>query len=71
PTGWQTRGCATSERPPVLKRFLRQPQAVLSLLVLLAFALGAAFAPLLAPYPPDAVNPRDMLEPPGNEHVMG
>jgi peptide/nickel transport system permease protein len=41
------------------------------LLILLAFALAAAFAPLLAPYPPDAVNPRDMLEPPGSEHVMG
>ena len=44
---------------------------VLSCAVLVGFVLLAVFAPLLAPYPPDATNLLDSLAPPSSEHWLG
>ena len=43
----------------------------LSCAVLVGFVLLAIFAPLLAPYPPDATNLLDSLAPPSAEHWLG
>lgn len=47
-----------------LKRAARQPLAVASLAVLLAFAVAALFAPQLAPFEPGATDIRSRLAPP-------
>ena len=44
---------------------------VLSCAVLVGFVLLAIFAPLLAPYPPDATDLLNSLAPPSAEHWLG
>ena len=46
------------------ERFLRRPMAVAGLVVALAFVLVAVFAPLVAPYGPDATDFNAILEQP-------
>jgi peptide/nickel transport system permease protein len=53
------------------KRFLRRPLAVGGLVVALAFVLGAVFAPLVAPYSPDATDFNAILEKPSWDHLLG
>ena len=43
----------------------------LSCAVLVGFVLLAIFAPLLAPYPPDATDLLNSLAPPSSEHWLG
>lgn len=40
-------------------------------LILAAFVLLLIFAKYLAPYPPDAIEMSEMLQPPGREHLLG
>ena len=52
----------------------RKPMAIIGMLMLGIVILMALFAPLLAPYDPNArvdVTPEDILAPPDSEHLLG
>jgi ABC-type dipeptide/oligopeptide/nickel transport system permease subunit len=53
------------------KRFLRRPFAVAGLVVATGFVLMAIFAPLIAPYDPEATDFDALLAPPSKEHLLG
>jgi peptide/nickel transport system permease protein len=53
------------------KRFLRRPLAVAGLVVALTFVLSAVFAPLVAPYSPDATDFNAILQKPSWDHLLG
>jgi peptide/nickel transport system permease protein len=53
------------------RRFLRSPVPAAGAAALLVLALAALAAPWLAPRPPDAVDPRAMLRPPGAAGWLG
>ncbi len=55
----------------LLRRFLRRPSAVMSLGVVLVFVLMAVFAPLIAPYDPNATDFDSLFAPPSSEHWLG
>lgn len=52
-------------------RFLRNRSAFLGLLILLSMISVALLAPVLAPYPPDKVNARAILQPASRDHLLG
>ena len=58
-------------RPPAVRRFLRNRAAVVGLMLVVLLVLLAVFAPLLAPYAPDAQNLRARLRGPSAEHWFG
>ncbi|MFL1431031.1 MULTISPECIES: dipeptide/oligopeptide/nickel ABC transporter permease/ATP-binding protein [unclassified Nocardiopsis] len=62
---------APPRRSGVVRRFLTDPQAVLSCLVLLVIAGLVLFAPWVTPHDPDAANLRDAFGPPGDGHLLG
>lgn len=63
---------ATFPRAPTFReRFLRNPQAVVGTLIVLALIGTAALAPVLAPYNPYRLSPRDRFQPPNAEHIFG
>jgi len=55
----------------VWRRFKRHKLAMAGLCILLAMYLMAAFAPLIATQPFDAVDPPNRLMPPSREHLVG
>jgi peptide/nickel transport system permease protein len=55
----------------VWRRFRRNPLAMFGVVVLVSLSLSAIFAPLIAPYDPNAVNPSIALQPPNAEHWLG
>ena len=55
----------------LLAAFAARPLVAAGLLVLLAVLACALFAPLVAPYPPDAIEPLARLSPPSAEHWFG
>lgn len=73
PAGVAT-GAARSSRTPfqdVMRRLLRNRRAWVGGLIMLAFVLVAAFAPLLVPYDPFRQSTINRLQPPSAEHVLG
>ena len=64
-------GLARLWRGAAARRFRRNRAAVVVLVLVLLLVLVAAFAPLLAPYAPDAQNLRARLRPPSAEHWFG
>lgn len=48
-----------------------RPLTALGAAFLLLVVLSAVFAPLIAPFPPDAIDPVNRLLPPGGAHLMG
>lgn len=63
-----------SELQLMWRAFRRDPLAVVSLLILLIFILGAIFAPFLTPYPQQGLGDPNILEkfnPPGVDHPLG
>jgi len=64
-------GLARLWRGAAARRFRRNRAAVVGLVLVLLLVLVAAFAPLLAPYAPDAQNLRARLRPPSAEHWFG
>jgi len=50
---------------------LTRPLTFFGAVFLMMIVLGAAFAPLIAPFPPDAIDPVNRLLPPGGAHLMG
>jgi peptide/nickel transport system permease protein len=55
----------------IRKRFLRRPFAVFGLVVALAFVLGAAMAPWIAPYPADKADYNALLAHSSRAHLLG
>ena len=58
----------------MVRAFRRDPLAVVSLVVLMAFILGAIFAPMLTPYPAQGRGDPNILEkfqPPSQTHLLG
>lgn len=53
------------------RRFARSPNAVIGLALFVGLLLMAAFAPLIAPYDPVAVNVRERLQAPSLQHLFG
>lgn len=51
--------------------FASRPLASLGLLILLVIIAFAIFAPWIAPYAPEHIEPVDRLDPPGAEHWLG
>ena len=65
---------ATLERAAnasLLRRLLRNPVAVATLVFLILVILAVVFAPLLTPYDPNTANARDILAPPSPAHPLG
>lgn len=60
-----------SKRRRFLRRFRRQPAALVALAFIVAMALVGIFAPLLAPLDPNAQNLRAVLAPTGGGHLLG
>jgi peptide/nickel transport system permease protein len=63
-----------SEYSLMLQAFRRDPLAVVSLVVVLLFIVGAVFAPLLTPYPGQGSGDPNILEkfqPPSRAHPLG
>ena len=60
----------SSSLAQVWHRFCRHRLALVSLFVLLELILMAAFAPLIAPYPPTKVSPA-FSQPPSTQHLLG
>ncbi|RIK32752.1 MAG: peptide ABC transporter permease [Chloroflexi bacterium] len=58
-------------RAQVWRRFRRNPLAMFGLATLGLLSLSALFAPLIAPYDPNAVDPYVALQPPSADHWLG
>lgn len=54
-----------------MRLMVENPAAVVSAVVLLVIVLGAIFAPLIAPFDPNFVNPADRLSEPSREYLFG
>lgn len=54
-----------------LKRFLRNPSAVIGFLILSSALVLTVIGPMVAPYGPSEASPAAMLQPPSAQHVMG
>ena len=59
---WDSRG---------VRKFLRNPKGVAGLIIVVIYFLMAAFAPLLAPFDPDAVDLFNVSAPPDSMHWFG
>ncbi len=57
--------------PGVMRRLAARPAAVLIIALLLLFVMSAVLAPLLAPYSPTALAPRDRFQGPSMAHLFG
>lgn len=55
----------------IWRRFRRNPLALFGLTVLIVLGISAVFAPTLAPFDPNEVNPYDALQPPNGVHWLG
>lgn len=53
------------------KKFRRHRMALVGLFVLVILYLSAIFAPIVAPYDPDALDLTSLREPPSGKHLMG
>lgn len=60
-----------SSHRPFWQRFLSNPAAVFSIVVLLVLVAGALLAPVLAPGNPLRVSPAQRFTPPGLSHLFG
>jgi peptide/nickel transport system permease protein len=58
-------------RDGLANRFLRRPPAVIALVVIVVFVAAAAFASLVAPYPPNENDLSHVLETPSGAHLLG
>lgn len=55
----------------LVRPILARPLTFFGAAFLMMIVLGAAFAPLIAPFPPDSIDPVNRLLPPGGAHLMG
>lgn len=66
-----TIGPGQSPRRRFIRRFTHNPAAMTGAIVLTALVLIAVFAPLIAPYDPDAQELSNTLQRPGGDHFLG
>jgi peptide/nickel transport system permease protein len=64
-------GHGESQTRLALRRLVRQPAPLIGAILLLLMAFGALFAPLLTPYDPAKLSPREARQPPSWEHPLG
>ncbi len=50
---------------------LAEPMGLAGIVIIVLLLLVALLAPILSPYPPDAINYRTLLKPPSAEHLLG
>src|SRR5450759_4822023 len=62
---------ATATSRSDLRRLLREPSALIGAAIILFFVVMAVFAPLIAPYNPNASDWMAVRQPPGAEHWFG
>jgi peptide/nickel transport system permease protein len=62
---------ALSPRRVFLRRFFRDPLAIIGVSIIIILSLSAIFADQLAPYEPTAIDLRNMLSPPSRDHLLG
>jgi len=55
----------------ILKRVMRDPAGAIAVTIILILIIAAIFAPLLAPYDPIAIAPRDRMQGPSAAHWLG
>jgi peptide/nickel transport system permease protein len=68
---WGLSAITPSSRYYWVSLLLQNPAVVASLVLLLVILLLALFAPAIAPFDPDFVNPADRLDPPSTTHWFG
>jgi ABC-type dipeptide/oligopeptide/nickel transport system ATPase component/ABC-type dipeptide/oligopeptide/nickel transport system permease subunit len=61
----------TVVRASAVRRVLKNPMGLFSVVVLAVLALAAAFAPVLATHDPNFADLTSVLLPPGGEHLLG
>ncbi|MCD7843594.1 MAG: ABC transporter permease, partial [Clostridiales bacterium] len=54
-----------------LKRTVESPSAKLGAILIAVMILISVFAPLIAPYEPNAIDVKAILQSPSSEHIMG
>lgn len=54
-----------------LRRFIRNPAAMIGVIALLITVLASVLAPLITPYPPTAIDLTNVRQPPSVEHLLG
>ncbi len=62
---------ASPRRWPLARALLRQPMALVAGALLLLVVLASIFAPVIAPYPPDALDLPNRLSGPSAQHLLG
>jgi peptide/nickel transport system permease protein len=60
-----------AKRRNIVQRLARSKVAVVGFVTLLALIIIALTAPIVSPYPPNEVMPRDALQPPSWSHLFG
>jgi peptide/nickel transport system permease protein len=71
PASMATRESASRERREKLRLFARNKQGMFGLVIVLLFFASAIFAPLIAPYDPNALDIPSRLAGPSLEHLAG
>jgi peptide/nickel transport system permease protein len=54
-----------------LRRFMRNPIAVIGVIALLITVLASVLAPIVSPYPPTAIDLTNVRQPPSADHLLG
>ncbi len=54
-----------------MNAILKNPLALTGLIIIGIISIMAIFAPLIAPFDPDAINVKNILLPPSSSHLMG
>lgn len=54
-----------------LRRFMRNPIAMIGVVALLITVLASLLAPIISPYPPTAIDLTNVRQPPSAEHLLG
>ncbi|SFS06882.1 peptide/nickel transport system permease protein [Agrococcus baldri] len=54
-----------------LRRFTRNPIAVIGVIALLITVLASVLAPIISPYPPTAIDLTNVRQPPSADHLLG
>ncbi len=62
---------ARSNQQRFVRAFLRNRIAVLGMVIVLTMVTCAVFAPVIAPHPPNRINPADRLTPPSLQYPLG
>lgn len=53
------------------RRFLKNPVAVVGVIALLITVLASVLAPIISPYPPNAIDLGNVRQPPSADHLLG